>query len=159
MVREHVRFLLRHAAPEVKRRRILRPLVLGAAAWALAGAALLAGGPGWLSGLLLALGMLAAGSLPGTSGFWVALLGTPLFLLKQRRMPVCDFTIDRAAIVRQAATGSFRHGWNDVTAVRSYSRGYLLVFRRGVVPIPFRCLDIGQLARLRAWAFARPATH
>jgi len=156
MVREHVRFLLRRAAPEVKRRRILLPLVLGAAAWALAGAALLAGGPGWMSGLLLALGLLAVGTLPGTSGFWVALLGTPLFLLKQRRMPVCDFTIDDATIAYCAKAGNFRRGWDEVTGVRSYSRGYLLVFRRGALPIPFRCLDSSQLERLRARAFARP---
>ena len=84
-------------------------------------------------------------------------LGTPRFLLKQRRMPVCDYRIDRASIVREAAAGSFRRGWDEVSGVRSYSRGYLLVFPRGAVPIPFRCLDRGQLERLRACAFARPA--
>lgn len=157
MVREHVDFLLRHAAPEVRRRRVLAPLALGTAACALALGAMLAAAPGWVGILLLALGALAFGSLPGAVRFWVALLATPIFLYKQRRMPVSAFTIDRQTIARSSDTGEFRRSWDEVTSVRSYSRGYLLLFRRGALPIPFRCLDSGQLERLRTLAFARPA--
>lgn len=157
MVREHTGFLLRQAAPRVRRRRVLGPLALGAAACVLALAAMLTGASGWVAGLLLAAGVLAFGSLPGTAGFWVLVLATPIFLLKKRRMPVCDFTIDRAAIARSSKAGEFRRGWHEVRSVRSYSRGYLVLFERGAVPIPFRCLDRGQLARLRAFALGRPA--
>lgn len=157
MVREHVRFLLRQAAPDVRRRRVLAPLGWGMAAWMLALTAIAVAAPGWVAVLLLALGALAFGSLPGTVGFWVLLLATPVFMLKKRRMPVCEFTIDRTAIARSSAEGDLRRGWSEVTSVRSYSRGYLLVFKRGALPIPFRCLDSGQLERLRAFALARPA--
>ena len=154
MVREHVRFLLRQAAPDVRRRRVLGPLGVGMAAWMLALAAVALAAPGWAPVLLLALGALAFGSLPGTVGFWV-LLATPVFLFKKRRMPVCEFTIDRTAIARSSKAGEFRRGWDEVKSVRSYSRGYLLVFTRGALPIPFRCLDSGQLQRLRKLALAR----
>lgn len=157
MVREHAAFLLRHEAPDVKRRRVRRPLQLGAAAWGLAGVAVLAGGPGWVSGLLLALGMLAFGSLPGTVSFWTVLLCPPVFLLKQRHMPRSEFVIDGAGIERTTRQGTLRRGWDEVTAVRRYSRGYLLMLRRGAIPIPFRCLDSGQQERLRAFMCARSA--
>lgn len=157
MVREHLAFTLRHEAPAARRRKVVMPLALGTAACLLAALAALLGAPGWAAILLLALGALCFGSLPGAAGFWVALLAPPVFFVKQRRMPVCEFTIDRAAIARQSKNGAFRRGWDEVTAVRSYSRGYLVCFRRGAVPIPFRCLDSGQLARLRAIVLARPA--
>jgi hypothetical protein len=156
MLREHVGFLLRHAAPEAKRRRVLVPLALGGLACVLAAAAALAAAPGWMGVLLLALGALAFGSLPGTAGFWV-LLTTPLFLFRQRRMPLCAFTIDGTAVAHRSARGEFRRGWDEVTGVRSYRRGYLLLFARGALPIPFRCLDSDQLQRLRALALARRA--
>lgn len=157
MVREHAAFLLRHEAPDVKRRRVLRPLQLGAAACGMAAVAALAGGPGWVSGLLLVLGMLAFGSLPGAVPFWTFLLCPPVFLFKQRRMPRSDFVIDGAGIERTTKQGVLRRSWDEVTAVRRYSRGYLLMLRRGAIPIPFRCLDSGQRERLRAFMAARPA--
>jgi hypothetical protein len=155
MVREHVAFLLRHEAPAVKRRRVLVPLACGATALALAGAVALADGPGWASILLLALGGMALASLPVTASFWVALLATPVFLLKKRRTPVSDVTIDRRAIERSSTRGEFRRNWDEVKSVRRYSRGYLLVFERGALPIPFRCMNTGQQERFRAFALAR----
>lgn len=155
MVREHTGFLLRHAAPAVQRRRVLVRLAVGTLACVLALTALLAGASGWMGGLLLAAAALAFGSLPGTVGFWVVLLATPLFLLKKRRMPLCEFTIDRVAVARSSKAGEYRRGWDEVKGVRSYSRGYLVLFERGAVPIPFRCLDGVQLERLRAFALGR----
>lgn len=157
MLREHVRFLLRHAAPEVQRRRTWVPLALGTVACALAAAAALAAAPAWVGIALVALGALAFGSLPATAGFWV-LLTAPLFLFRQRRMPLCAFTIDGTAIAQRSARGEFRRGWDEVTGVRSYRRGYLLLFARGALPIPFRCLDSGQRQRLRALALTRQAS-
>jgi len=157
MVGEHVRFLLRDAAPEVRRRRVRVPLALGTAACALAFGATLAGMPAWAALSLLGLGVLAFASLPAMAGLWVALMITPLFFLTRRRAPVNEFTIDHATIARRSRRGTFLRGWDQVTAVRSYRRGYLLVFARGALPIPFRCLDSVQLERLRALALARPA--
>jgi hypothetical protein len=157
MVGEHVRFLLRHAAPAVRRRRVRVPLALGTAACALALGAALVAAPAWVTVLLLALGVLAFASLPAVAGLWVALLITPLFFLTRRRAPVNAFTIDHATIARRSRRGEFLRGWDQVTGVRSYRRGYLLVFARGALPIPFRCLDSLQLERLRVLALARPA--
>lgn len=157
MVREHLAFTLRHEAPAARRRKVVMPLALGTAACLLAALAALLGAPGWAAMSLLAFGALCFGSLPGTANFCVALLATPVFFFKKRRMPVCEFTIDRTAIARRSNNDEFRRGWDEVTAVRSYSRGYLVCFRRGAVPIPFRCLDGGQLERLRAIVLARPA--
>jgi hypothetical protein len=80
---------------------------------------------------------------------------TPVFLLKKRRTPVSDVTIDRRAIERSSTRGEFRRNWDEVKSVRRYSRGYLLVFERGALPIPFRCMNTGQLERFRAFALAR----
>jgi len=157
MAREHAAFLLRHEAPDVKRRRVLRPLQCGAAACAMAALAAMAGGPGWLGGLLLVLGMLAFGSLPGTVPLWTYLLCPPIFLFKQHRMPRSEFMIDGAGIERTTKQGTLRRRWDEVTSVRRYSRGYLLMLRRGAIPIPFRCLDGGQQERLRGFMVARPA--
>jgi hypothetical protein len=41
--------------------------------------------------------------------------------------------------------------------VRRYERGYLLMFARGGVPIPFRCLDARQLEQLRGFTAGRCA--
>lgn len=74
-----------------------------------------------------------------------------------RGSPLCDFTIDQAAIARSSKAGEFRRGWDEVRSVRSYSRGYLVLFETGTVPIPFRCLDGVQRERLRAFALGRSA--
>jgi hypothetical protein len=39
--------------------------------------------------------------------------------------------------------------------VRRYRGGYLLMFAKGGIPIPFRCLDQHQQERLRAYTAAR----
>jgi len=42
-----------------------------------------------------------------------------------------------------------------VAAVRTYSRGFMMVLKRGTLPIPFRCLSEGQVAAMRELAAAR----
>jgi hypothetical protein len=39
--------------------------------------------------------------------------------------------------------------------VRRYERGYLLMFAKGGIPIPFRCLDQHQQERLRVFTTSR----
>jgi hypothetical protein len=99
----------------------------------------------------------AALGLAVTAKVWIALLCPPVFYLKKRRMPVCEFVIDREGIERTSRLGVLRRGWNEVVQVRRYSQGYLVAFARGAVPIPFRCLDAGQMERFRAFSLARQA--
>jgi hypothetical protein len=80
---------------------------------------------------------------------WVVIIGTPLFLLKRRRMPVCAFAIDDEQIERASAAGITTRRWEDVQSVRAYSQGYLVQFNADAMPLPYRCLDGAQSARLR----------
>jgi hypothetical protein len=154
MVREHIAFLMRHEARDARRRYARWAAALGLAA-GVAGACALAGAPGWTGILAWLLGLLALGCLPVTANVWIALLCPPVFYLKKRRMPVCEFVIDREGIERTSRLGVLRRGWGEVVQVRRYSQGYLVAFARGAVPIPFRCLDAGQRERFRAFSLAR----
>src|SRR5438094_547387 len=80
----------------------------------------------------------------------VALLLTPVFYVKKRRMPVCEFCIDASGIERTTRQGQVRRRWDEVRAVRRYRRGYLVMFENSGMPIPFRCLTAAQQEGLRA---------
>ena len=83
------------------------------------------------------------------------------FVTQGRSRHTYEFTIDRHGIVRTGPGGVTLIGWEDVSAIRSYSRGRLLVLKRGTLPIPARCLDRQQsdsLAGYAAWIRAA-ATH
>jgi len=71
----------------------------------------------------------------------VPLVGTPVFLMKKRRMPACRFTIDERGIERRTRDGVLRVAWTDVVAVHRYSEAWLVDKGDGGLPIPFRCLD------------------
>ena len=71
-------------------------------------------------------------------------------------MGSCSFTIDHEGIESVTALGRFSKTWRDVLAVHRYSQGYLMVFSKGAIPIPYRCLDAGPSQRLRALVAARP---
>jgi hypothetical protein len=76
------------------------------------------------------------------------------FVLQGRSRHTYDFTIDRHGIVRAGPGGVTLIGWADVSAIRSYSRGRMLVLKRGTLPIPARCLNREQadsLAGCAAW--------
>lgn len=79
------------------------------------------------------------------------------FILLRRSRRTYQFDIDEHGIVRATGTGVTLIDWADVMAVRDYSRGVMMVLNRGTLPIPFRCLDSGQLAALRHLAQARHA--
>lgn len=51
-----------------------------------------------------------------------------------------EFTIDDHGIVRSCARGVTLISWDDVVRIRRYRRGYLMVLKRGTLPIPYRCL-------------------
>ena len=66
------------------------------------------------------------------------------FIMLRRSRHVYEFTIDPHGIVRSNATGVTLVPWHDVSAIRRYARGYMMVLQRGTLPIPYRCLDETQ---------------
>jgi hypothetical protein len=79
------------------------------------------------------------------------------FILLGRSRRTYEFTIDEHGIVRSTGTGVTLIEWADVTAVREYARGPMLILKRGTLPIPSRCLKQGQLAALRRLVDVRRA--
>jgi len=78
------------------------------------------------------------------------------FVLLGRGRRTYEFTIDQHGIVRTSG-GVTLIEWDDVAAVRTYSRGFMMVLKRGTLPIPFRCLSQQQTATMRDLAAARHA--
>ncbi|MGJ9417006.1 YcxB family protein [Massilia sp. CMS3.1] len=76
------------------------------------------------------------------------------FVLLGRGRRTYEFTIDEHGIVRTSG-GVTLINWTDVLAVRTYSRGFMMVLKRGTLPIPFRCLNEAQRGAMRALAEAR----
>jgi hypothetical protein len=82
------------------------------------------------------------------------------FFLQGRSRVTYDFTIDRHGIVRTGPSGVTLIGWDDVMAMRIYSRGRMLLLKRGTLPIPARCLDQAQTASLANYAlWVRALSH
>lgn len=78
------------------------------------------------------------------------------FVLLGRGRRTYEFTIDEHGIVRTSG-GVTLIDWDDVAAVRTYSRGFMMVLKRGTLPIPFRCLSERQVDAMRELAAARHA--
>ena len=76
------------------------------------------------------------------------------FVLLGRGRRTYEFTIDEHGIVRTSG-GVTLIGWSDVMSVRTYSHGFMMVLKRGTLPIPFRCLNEAQRGAMRALAEAR----
>jgi hypothetical protein len=76
------------------------------------------------------------------------------FVLLGRGRRTYEFTIDEHGIVRTSG-GVTLINWADVTAVRTYSRGFMMVLKRGTLPIPFRCLNEAQRGAMLGLAEAR----
>jgi len=76
------------------------------------------------------------------------------FVLLGRGKRTYEFTIDRHGIVRTSG-GVTLIDWSDVTAVRTYSSGFMMVLKRGTLPIPYRCLDETQQRGMQILAEAR----
>jgi hypothetical protein len=151
-VRDHLAFLVRHESAAKRRSMWAWPLAIAL------GAALLAwlAGSGWLRALAGVAAALALVCVPAMIDVWVALVVTPTFYMKKRRMPLCAFRIDAEGIERTTHQGQFVRRWDEVQAVRRYRHGYLLSFATGAIPLPFRCMTARQQERLRAWALQRP---
>ncbi|MBQ5940328.1 YcxB family protein [Massilia sp. AB1] len=76
------------------------------------------------------------------------------FVMLGRGRRTYEFTIDEHGIVR-ASGGVTLIEWEDVSAVRTYSRGFMMVLKRGTLPIPYRCLSEAQAEVMRSLAAAR----
>jgi hypothetical protein len=154
ILREHLGFLFRHMPKAKRLRQTTVPLALGI----LSGLVAWLAGPGWMRNMFAAASALSFLSLPFTLNMWIALIAPPVFFLKKRRMPLCEFRIDAHGIQRTSRLGTFEKTWDEVKMVRRYRRGYLLMFAKGGIPIPFRCLDQQQQERLRTFTTGRGLT-
>lgn len=76
------------------------------------------------------------------------------FVLQGRASRTYEFTIDAHGIIRSSGTGVTLVPWADVSAIRSYSCGYMLVLKRGTLPIPYRCLSAMQAGAMDCFAAA-----
>lgn len=74
------------------------------------------------------------------------------FVAQGRSRHLYDFLIDVHGIVRTSSSGVTLVPWTDVTAIRRYSNGYMMVLKRGTLPLPFRCLDKAQCSLMDTFA-------
>jgi hypothetical protein len=77
------------------------------------------------------------------------------FILLGRGKRTYEFQIDQHGIVRTSDTGVSLIGWDDVIRIRTYTKGFMLVLKRGTLPIPFRCLSTDEIDAMRGIAGAR----
>ena len=82
------------------------------------------------------------------------------FVVQRRSRHLYDFQIDVHGIIRTSTVGVTLVPWGDVSAIRRYSRGYMMVLKRGTLPIPFRCLSLAQAGVMDIFAATlRPAAR
>jgi hypothetical protein len=79
------------------------------------------------------------------------------FILLGRGRRTYEFQIDQHGIVRTSDTGVSLIDWDDVERIRTYSKGFMMILKRGTLPIPFRCLSKEQVEAMRGIADARAA--
>ena len=74
------------------------------------------------------------------------------FILLRRGRRTYEMTIDAHGIVRVSDSGVTLIGWDDVRLIRRYRNGFLMVLKRGTLPIPYRCLSQDDIAAMRGFA-------
>jgi len=74
------------------------------------------------------------------------------FILLRRGSRTYDMTIDAHGIVRTSDSGVTLIAWDDVRLIRRYRHGFLMVLKRGTLPIPYRCLSTAEISAMRAFA-------
>jgi hypothetical protein len=79
------------------------------------------------------------------------------FILLRRGRRTYEFQIDQHGIVRTSDTGVSLIGWDDVNRIRTYTKGFMLILKRGTLPIPFRCLSRDEIDAMRGIVEARAA--
>jgi hypothetical protein len=76
------------------------------------------------------------------------------FVLRGRGKRTYEFTIDTHGIVRTSDTGVTLIGWQDVNAIRRYRPGFMMMLKRGTLPVPMRCLKQGDIEAMRYFSAA-----
>lgn len=74
------------------------------------------------------------------------------FILLRRGSRTYEMTIDAHGIVRVSDAGVTLIAWDDVRLIRRYRNGFLMVLKRGTLPIPYRCLQQDEITALRGFA-------
>ena len=74
------------------------------------------------------------------------------FVLLRRGSRTYEMTIDDHGIVRVSDSGVTLIAWDDVRLIKRYRNGFLMVLKRGTLPIPYRCLNEGEIAAFRGFA-------
>ncbi|SHG37100.1 YcxB family protein [Massilia sp. CF038] len=97
------------------------------------------------------------------TGGWLLVRSTAAaalhFVAQGRASRVYEFSVDDHGIIRVCGTGVTLVPWSDVSAIRRYSCGYIVVLKRGTLPIPFRCLNGAQSRSMDAYAAGVKAAH
>jgi hypothetical protein len=90
------------------------------------------------------------------AGFWLLSKSTSVaalnFMAQGRSRHSYEFTIDDHGIVRAGPSGVTLLPWSDVSAIRRYSCGYVVVLARGTLPIPLRCLSAADTRAMDLFA-------
>jgi hypothetical protein len=79
------------------------------------------------------------------------------FVLLRRGRRTYEFSIDQHGIVRTSDTGVTLIDWDDVSRIRTYTNGFMMILKRGTLPIPFRCLNGKEVEAMKGIAAARAA--
>jgi hypothetical protein len=79
------------------------------------------------------------------------------FVLLGRGRRTYEFTIDQHGIVRTSDSGVSLIDWDDVARIRTYTNGFMMVLKRGTLPIPYRCLNAKEVDAMKGIAAARAA--
>jgi hypothetical protein len=79
------------------------------------------------------------------------------FVLLRRGRRTYEFTIDQHGIVRTSDSGVTLIDWDDVSRIRTYTNGFMMILKRGTLPIPFRCLNGKEVEAMKGIAAARAA--
>lgn len=83
--------------------------------------------------------------------------GSLSFLIKQFKMPICDFLITDRYVRRTTNSGELLVPWSEVRAVHRYSRGFLVEKANGGLPLPYRCFTESERAEFERLVAKRTA--
>lgn len=93
---------------------------------------------------------------PGLLSRWCSsAILSAIFMQKRRQMPVNDFSIDAEKIVRLNQRGEISVAWQDIVTIYRFQQGYLLMDKKGGLPIPYRCLTEEQKQQLEVIACSK----
>ncbi|SEK65788.1 YcxB-like protein [Roseateles sp. YR242] len=81
----------------------------------------------------------------------LVVLVPPIFLFKKWRVGDCLFEVGADGITRRSRRGQLHVSWRDITAIRRYGNAYLVVTKRGALPLPYRCFSAVERKHFDHW--------